>query len=210
LLSYPEVVNGLTNNYGVATSVGINFSSSAGGAASSGGGTYANLFDSYANFTTSSQVDQITGLTPNAQYYLYVYSPNTSTISVNGVLFSCTTAPRPENSLVLGIGYSENIVTADASGNLNISAPNGYPTGNLSAMQLTPVPPPAPTLSIALTNGVVISWPSPSTGFVLQQNADLTTTNWTTTGYTITTANGTNSITITPPTGNLFFRLSNP
>ncbi len=35
-------------------------------------------------------------------------------------------------------------------------------------------------------------------------------TNWTTTGYPITTANGTNSITVTPPKGNLFFRLSNP
>jgi hypothetical protein len=34
---------------------------------------------------------------------------------------------------------------------------------------------------------------------------------WATNGYTISTnANGTNSIAITPPTGNLFFRLSQP
>jgi hypothetical protein len=45
----------------------------------------------------------------------------------------------------------------------------------------------------------------------LQQNTNLAQTNgWTTSGYSITTVNGTNSITITPPTGNLFFRLSNP
>ena len=46
---------------------------------------------------------------------------------------------------------------------------------------------------------------------VVQQNTNLAQTNgWTTSGYSITTVNGTNSITITPPTGNLFFRLSNP
>ncbi|HEV2434435.1 MAG TPA: hypothetical protein VG077_00395 [Verrucomicrobiae bacterium] len=59
-------------------------------------------------------------------------------------------------------------------------------------------------------NTVTVSWPN--TGrYTLQQNSDLATpAGWTASGYTITTANGTNSITITPPTGNLFFRLSNP
>jgi hypothetical protein len=33
---------------------------------------------------------------------------------------------------------------------------------------------------------------------------------WTTSSYSISTANGTNSTTITPAPGNLFFRLSNP
>lgn len=45
----------------------------------------------------------------------------------------------------------------------------------------------------------------------LQQNANVAApSGWTTSGYTISTSNGTNSITITPPTGNLFFSLSNP
>ena len=40
---------------------------------------------------------------------------------------------------------------------------------------------PAPRLSVTLSNlSVVISWPSPSTGFLLQQNTNLTTTNWVT------------------------------
>jgi uncharacterized repeat protein (TIGR03803 family) len=87
-----------------------------------------------------------------------------------------------------------------------VASPDSSTNGEII---ITAVPPPAPSLSIALTNGssVVISWPSPSTGFVLQQNSNLATTNWTTTGYSINTANGTNSITITQPTGNLFFRL---
>lgn len=47
--------------------------------------------------------------------------------------------------------------------------------------------------------------------YTLQQNANLAALGgWTTSGYSISTANGTNSITITPPMGNLFFRLSNP
>ena len=56
----------------------------------------------------------------------------------------------------------------------------------------------------------MISWPDTGS-YTLQQNANLASANgWTTSGYTINTSNGTNSITITPPTGNLFFRLSNP
>jgi hypothetical protein len=59
-------------------------------------------------------------------------------------------------------------------------------------------------------NSVIVSWPDTGS-YTLQQNTNLAQTNgWTTSGYSITTVNGTNSITITPPTGNLFFRLSNP
>ena len=58
-------------------------------------------------------------------------------------------------------------------------------------------------------NSVTVSWPDAATNtYTLQQNANLAVTNgWATSGYTITPANGTNSITLTPPTGNLFFRL---
>ena len=58
-------------------------------------------------------------------------------------------------------------------------------------------------------NSVQVSWPTTG-NYTLQQNGDLTAGSWAATGYTITTANGTNSITISPPSGNLFFRLSNP
>ena len=58
--------------------------------------------------------------------------------------------------------------------------------------------------------GVIISWPNTGS-YTLQQHANLALANgWATSGYTISTANGTNSITITSPAGNLFFRLSNP
>ena len=60
-------------------------------------------------------------------------------------------------------------------------------------------------------NGVKLLWPDPATNtYTLQQNASLATTNWAPSIYSITPANGTNSVTITQPTGNLFFRLANP
>lgn len=52
---------------------------------------------------------------------------------------------------------------------------------------------------------VTVSWPDTGS-YTLQQSPSLPGT-WTTSGYTITTSNGTNSITINNPTGNLFFRL---
>jgi len=56
-------------------------------------------------------------------------------------------------------------------------------------------------------NSVIVSWPDTGS-YTLQQNANLALANgWATSGYAINTANGTNSITVTPPTGNLFFRL---
>jgi hypothetical protein len=67
----------------------------------------------------------------------------------------------------------------------------------------------APTLSIARSNNsAIISWPYPSTGFVLQTNGNLANTNWLNfTGTISTNTPGSNTVTITPPVGNLFFRL---
>jgi hypothetical protein len=55
-------------------------------------------------------------------------------------------------------------------------------------------------------NSVTVSWPDTGT-FILQQNSNLAAGTWSTSSYTINTANGTNSVTITSPSGNLFFRL---
>ena len=59
-------------------------------------------------------------------------------------------------------------------------------------------------------NSVKVLWPATGS-YTLQQNSDLANTGgWTTSGYSISTAGGTNSITINSPTGQLFFRLKNP
>jgi len=72
--------------------------------------------------------------------------------------------------------------------------------------------PDAPLLTIRLTptNTAIVSWPSPSTGFLLQQNADLNTANWVTDPQSVTD-NGTNRfIIVNPPAGNRFYRLFKP
>jgi len=61
-------------------------------------------------------------------------------------------------------------------------------------------------ITVAGPRSVVVSWPNTGS-YTLQQNSGLAAGGWTASGYPITTANGTNSITINPPTGNLFFRL---
>jgi hypothetical protein len=55
-------------------------------------------------------------------------------------------------------------------------------------------------------NSVIVSWPDMGS-YTLQQNSNLAGGSWTSSVYTITTTNGTSSITIPSPVGNLFFRL---
>jgi hypothetical protein len=69
---------------------------------------------------------------------------------------------------------------------------------------------PALAVSLTTTNSAMVSWPSPSTGWNLQQNTDLTTANWTTPPETITDNGTIKYIIVNPPKGNLFFRLQSP
>jgi hypothetical protein len=98
----------------------------------------------------------------------------------------------------------------DASG--VISGGNYSLTGGFWSLIVVVQTPGAPLLTITLNpqhSTINVSWPSPSTGWTLQQNSDLTTTSWSTSGGI--SDNGTiKSITITSPPGNLFFRLRNP
>ena len=70
--------------------------------------------------------------------------------------------------------------------------------------------PGAPTLYITGSgNTVTVFWQDVS-GWSLQQNNNLTVPAGWTGSSGVTTSNGTNYLNITPPTGNLFFRLANP
>jgi hypothetical protein len=73
--------------------------------------------------------------------------------------------------------------------------------------------PGAPLLTITFNSQlptVTVSWPASATDFVLQQNSDLNTANWTPVGLPVSTNGATLSVTISPPAGNLFFRLNRP
>jgi hypothetical protein len=72
--------------------------------------------------------------------------------------------------------------------------------------------PGAPLLKISYTstNTAVVSWPSPSSGYSLQQNTNLTTATWSLSAEPVND-NGTDKfIIVNPPTGNRFYRLIKP
>jgi len=70
---------------------------------------------------------------------------------------------------------------------------------------------PAAALGIAPSNtNLVISWLSPPGGFVLQQNSDLTGTNWVTITNSPLVENGQNQVTLPPQPGAQFYRLVYP
>jgi hypothetical protein len=87
---------------------------------------------------------------------------------------------------------------------------NGGFWGIIAAVQT----PGAPLLSITLNpqpSAITLSWPSPSTGFVLQQNTNgIASVNWS----NVVTAPGddgtTRTVIVNPPTGNRFYRLFKP
>jgi outer membrane protein assembly factor BamB len=66
------------------------------------------------------------------------------------------------------------------------------------------------TISLTATNTMLISWPSPCSGFALQQNSNLSTTNWVTLTNTPVTVGSQNQVTMPSPTGNQFYRLMQP
>ena len=103
--------------------------------------------------------------------------------------------------------YPQSVVAADVNGDgLPDLVTANYNDNSLSVLLSSP------SLTISLTNPhtVVISWPSPSDGFGLQQNSNLSTTNWPDFSGTVTTNGTTKSATISPATNNLFFRLRHP
>jgi len=69
----------------------------------------------------------------------------------------------------------------------------------------------APVLGIRLANPntATIFWPAPSTGFVLQQNSSLGTTNWTNVTNAVNVVGGTNTVKVQPAVSRQFYRLMN-
>ncbi|HRD05012.1 MAG TPA: hypothetical protein PK942_09835 [Verrucomicrobiota bacterium] len=85
-------------------------------------------------------------------------------------------------------------------------------TGGFWALQAVQTPG-APLLSIArtATNTVAVWWPSPSTGWILQQNTNsVASVNWSNVVTTPVDDGTHKTVIISPPTGNRFYRLFKP
>jgi hypothetical protein len=104
-------------------------------------------------------------------------------------------------------GNPNSVAAADVNGDGKVDLIYANEVNALTVLLNTsPFPTPMPTINQS-GNSVVVSWPSFWTGWTLQQNSNLATTNWSASGGV--SDDGTNkSLTITPATGNLFFRLA--
>lgn len=141
-------------------------------------------------------------------------------INIGGIPSSSYTTFATNTTEPMGVAFdsNDNLFVADYSaGKVYKYGTNGVQTTFASGLQapsavaflpvslLTSLPPLVVSLS---GNNVVVSWPN-SGSYTLQQSSNLANTNgWASSSYTITMTNGTNSITITLPAGNLFFRLA--
>ena len=141
-------------------------------------------------------------------------------IPITAALLLITLAAQAQNYSidwykVSGGGGSSTGGTYQVSGSIGRHDAGGPMTGGnfsltggfwaLYAMQT----PGAPLLRIFLTptNTAVVAWPYPSTGWNLQQNTNLATTNWVTPAQTVNNNGTINYIIVNPPTGNRFYRL---
>jgi hypothetical protein len=68
----------------------------------------------------------------------------------------------------------------------------------------------APSLRIvrAAASALVLAWPDAFTGYGLQQNPNLTTTNWVAVTNQPVAVNGEKQVTVSPPVGNRYYRLN--
>jgi hypothetical protein len=139
-------------------------------------------------------------------------------IGTNGTIYTSGNANTPVYYVFLvGVGRGLDItgLTVSDAENQWLSDSPFTTSGSASLGSLTdwkqfiiidPIPE-SPALAISrLGNSIIVSWPNTGSN-TLEQTSDLAGGNWTTNASTITTTNGTNSITLTPQAGSLFFRL---
>ena len=112
-----------------------------------------------------------------------------------------------------GNGHDQAYALAvDSSGSVFVTGQSIGSGGSYdyATIKYSGVIPPSLTVARTPTNTVAVSWPSPSTGFNLQVNTDLTSTNWSTPGETVQDNGTIKYIIVNPPNGNRYYRLKNP
>ena len=128
----------------------------------------------------------------------------------NGTLLATINNPAPAPDDYFG----SRVLAVGDEGVIILSQLDDTGTGNATSISLFNVPSQtAPSLTIHMTasNTVAVSWPSPSSGFVLQQNnAGVSSVNWSNVTASIQDDGTNKSVSVSPSLGNRFFRLLKP
>ncbi len=125
--------------------------------------------------------------------------------STNGTLLTTITNPTPAEGDGFGfhmaaIGKDKAIITSwgDDAGAMNAGAAHVF------------FFPPSLTLTRTTTNNLLVSWPSNSTGFVLQENTNLNSGIWSAVSESVNDDGGKRSIVVEPSAAARFYRLFRP
>jgi sugar lactone lactonase YvrE len=162
---------------------------------------------------TDAQFNAPSGITMDASGNLYVAD------SGNNVIRKMTPVGTNWVTTTLAGDPNGNVGGTDGTGtNALFNGPNGVAVdsagklyvadmGNATIRQGFVAAVPNLTIGLTVGNNVLVSWPGP--GGTLQTNADLSTANWGVFGGTVNNSGGTNSVTLPPSGGSLYFRLTN-
>jgi hypothetical protein len=127
--------------------------------------------------------------------------------NVPGILLSDETY----TDIVFGVIIGSSAPHGAYSGTVTLQGGSDIFATNNLASQTFQVTMPSVVLNLASAGtNFVLSWLSPPGDFVLQQNSDLTTTNWAATTITPAISNGWNWVVLPPAPGNQFYRLQYP
>jgi len=139
-----------------------------------------------------------------ATFSLVILATHAQSFSIDWHKIAGAGASSNAQYTVTGTAGQHDAGVAMSGGTFSITG--GF--GSIFAVQT----PGAPLLSIRLTSTdtVMVFWPSASSNFVLQQNDNLSTTNWVAPPE-MTSDDTTNKfIIVTPLVGNRFYRLAKP
>ena len=176
--------------------------------------THAFVTGGYGNFVSSGLISGnnfvTSAVTPDGSLGM-AYLPRGGTITVAMTNLQNTISARwfdpSVNSFttIAGSPFSN-------TGTQNFTSPGNNSAGDPDWVLVleTPVDPPALSISLTATNTVVVTWPSAWPGFTLQQNSDLTTTNWVSATNPITAVSNEYEVIISPLIGQQFYRLLEP
>jgi hypothetical protein len=95
----------------------------------------------------------------------------------------------------------------------NSNSTGDNPEGTLTTLEAFTAPvvvPPRLSFISSTPNNVILSWPNPSTGFILQEKGAITAAAWSNSSLTVTTVGNSKQILSPQPSDNRFFRLIRP